>query len=189
MSHVVGREDTLFIQTDDPVVDRAVWTPYLSMTFTAVALNQEQIDALARALSGPMRRPAIEPSYSGRVLPHFSKEAIERSKALLYNCLAPQQIHDLETKTYFIVDLKHSRYRINAHSCGNVTKIDEAGNLLAQYCAAPQGVPLYDEMLAQKLMLEADEQGFLDIANVMRSRLDENLAFRYGIHQVQMDVT
>lgn len=62
--------------------------------------------------------------------------------------------------------LRGERYRIRKEYAGNVDKLDKDGRVCAVYCAHPTGgVPVCDVMLAQKLMLEHDEESFLNVAN------------------------
>ena len=97
---------------------------------------------------------------------HDRMEADRRAEALLRGCLSPEQQEDLETKAcFYVVTPGGKRYRIDRGSHGNVKRLDEAGRILAGYCAQPGGVPIADSMLAQKLALEADEVGFLRVAN------------------------
>jgi hypothetical protein len=92
--------------------------------------------------------------------------ANRRAEALLRGCLTPEQQHDLETKGCFYVETPGGRrYRIDRGTHGNVKRLDERGSILAGYCAQPNGIPVADSMLAQKLALEADEDGFLRVAN------------------------
>jgi hypothetical protein len=94
------------------------------------------------------------------------RQADRRAEQLLRGCLSPEQQRDLEEKGCFYVETPGGRrYRIDRGTHGNVKRLDERGSILAGYCAQPAGIPVADSMLAQKLALEADEDGFLRVAN------------------------
>ena len=58
------------------------------------------------------------------------------------------------------------RYLVKYGWAGNVEQIDENGRQVARFCIHPRNiVPVPDNMLAQKLMLESNEEEFLRIAN------------------------
>lgn len=99
-----------------------------------------------------------------------STEAQKRARDLLLACLSPAQREEFEsTWGFFVTAPSGNRYRINPSRQYNVRRLGSNGQTLAQLCAVPKGdVPLLDQMLAQKLWLEADEQGFLVVANVRK---------------------
>lgn len=91
------------------------------------------------------------------------------AKQLLLRFLTPEQRNKLEQHGYF--DVRGSRtghvYRIRQGSHGNIFKMHEDGQrMIAKYCGQPEGVPTEDMMLAQKLQIECDEDGFLAKANM-----------------------
>lgn len=110
------------------------------------------------------------------------KIAQRRAQGLLLEHLTAEQRREWETSRAFIVHTADGKraYRIEYGLAGNVrlVKADEApvgryGRLLsvgARFCMHvyhPDGpVPNEDNVLAQKLLLEADERQFLDLANV-----------------------
>lgn len=95
------------------------------------------------------------------------KQALARARQLLESMLTHQQKQQLQRERFFEVVARHSRrrYRIYEGSHGNVKLLDENGREVTSYCAQPNGVPVGDSMLAQKLQLEHDEEGFLRVAN------------------------
>ncbi len=97
----------------------------------------------------------------------FSKEAVNRAKALLESVMDEEQRKEAAEKSQFHVrSSKGKVFRIRTtHASGNVEEIDEKGEAVARYCAHPRGVPLGDQLLAQKLALETDEESFLKVAN------------------------
>lgn len=92
--------------------------------------------------------------------------ASRRARELLVDTLDPIQRADLEAEEGFRVIVGDRRYWIAHGYMGNVYEVDADGTKLASYCAhGPSYLPTYDHMLAQKLLLETDEQAFLDLAN------------------------
>ena len=95
--------------------------------------------------------------------------AQERAKVLLEECLSPAQKRAYRRwGTIPVVAASGKRYRIEKGSMGNVVEIKDR-KVVARFCCHPtmQGgvVPYHDAMLAQKLMLEVDEEAFLKLAN------------------------
>ncbi len=89
-----------------------------------------------------------------------------RAESLLLSALTPDQTKDFRKTSEFTVISKDGKrtYRITYGIAGNVILI-EKGKPVARYCIHPTGIPTEDVMLAQKLMLETDEESFLRIAN------------------------
>ena len=95
-------------------------------------------------------------------------QAAEKAQALLMEWLSPAQLAQYESDGYFEVTGSHSgkRYRIRRREHMNVDELDERGARVAIWCFKPEGyLPVGDIMLAQKVMLETDEQAALVIAN------------------------
>ncbi len=84
----------------------------------------------------------------------------------MLSALNPIQAKDFRTTREFTVISKDGKrtYRITYGIAGNVILI-EKGKPVARYCIYPIGIPIEDVMLAQKLMLETDEESFIRIAN------------------------
>lgn len=96
-----------------------------------------------------------------------------RAEKLLVDSLTAEQREDLSKKGCFYLtalskDGKARKYRIDRGTHGNVKLLDEKGSIEGSYCAQPQGVPVADSMLAQKLMLETNEAEFRRVANFRR---------------------
>lgn len=93
------------------------------------------------------------------------QEAHERSMRLLRSALSERQREELARGYFEVCAPSGRRYRVYSDSAsGNVQEHDDRGHL-STYCAHPVGVPLGDQLLAQKLMLETDEEEFLRVAN------------------------
>lgn len=95
------------------------------------------------------------------------EEAQRKAQELLRESLDKEQQEQLEkTKWFFVIGQSGKRYRIRDGWSGNVDELNEEDRIVATYCIHPQRhVPVEDSMLIQKLMLEADEPCFLQIAN------------------------
>ena len=96
------------------------------------------------------------------------REAEQRAYALLKEWLSPEQIAQLELHGYFEVRGSHSGtcYRIRRERNMNIDELDGEGSRVAVWCFGPRGyLPLGDNMLAQKIALETDEQAALAVAN------------------------
>lgn len=95
--------------------------------------------------------------------------ARERARGLLLEHLTPAQRKTFEKNAWFVVEGGRSkkRYRIEARGvAGNVYQLDQKGHVVATFCGhADHSIPDYDQYLAQKLMLEANEDAYLALAN------------------------
>lgn len=94
------------------------------------------------------------------------RRARQRSLDLLLKCLTPAQRAEFERTSAFKVRGSKSgqQYRITYATTANIEVIEPPGTVVRRLCAGPVGVPIPAVMLAQKLMLEADEPEFLRIA-------------------------
>lgn len=93
--------------------------------------------------------------------------AISKADALLESLLDDMQRAQLAQDSAFLLRSQSGKiYRLRKGRSGNVDEIDAEGRVVAVYCAHPAlDVPDGDTVVAQKLMLEADEAAFLKIAN------------------------
>ena len=94
--------------------------------------------------------------------------AKDRADELLDANLTDAQRSDLARDGFFFVDsLKGNKYRIRRGRVANVDAMHKCGERVShKLCAHPQlYVPDGDTMLAQKLMLEHNEDEFLRLAN------------------------
>jgi hypothetical protein len=90
--------------------------------------------------------------------------AVARARALLFSALTRDQQRSLEERQFFEMNVNGKTYRIHQGTHGNV-RLVQGGEETRLFCAQPPNVPVEDAMLAQKLMLETDEQAFLRVAN------------------------
>lgn len=103
------------------------------------------------------------------------EDARERARALLLSHLTPEQRAAFEVNKWFVVEGGKSKrqYRINAKGSlvANIDLLqgDKVEHRLCAHCSHMHGLPLDDQLLLQKLMLETDEDKFLIIANQHRA--------------------
>jgi len=94
--------------------------------------------------------------------------AREKSLALLQSWLSPEQLAEFKQTNSFEVTGSRSkkRYRILQSTAFNVSPLNESHKL----CFVPDGADsVGDIMLAQKIMLENDEDRALKVANVQNT--------------------
>ena len=89
-----------------------------------------------------------------------------RASKLLMSTLTAEQLTEYKRANEFKLYTNGRCYLVRQGRAGNVFLLDEQGNRVRKYCAHPiDSVPDEDTMLAQKLLLETDEQAFLQMAN------------------------
>jgi hypothetical protein len=94
------------------------------------------------------------------------KAAEAKAEKLLLENLSLRQRDEFRKHGHFIVHGKTRRYRIRRGWSGNIDVVDKEGRIDHRLCAHPiEHVPDHDNMLAQKLWLESDEDAFVRIAN------------------------
>jgi hypothetical protein len=125
----------------------------------------------ARALHDSLRRQPDGIDPSSRFVPGFRYgygEREARGLKLLKQWLSPEQFAQYDAKSYFEVTGCHSgkRYRISHGTSMNIHELDGAGCPCVGWCFAPKGYLVAgDVMVAQKIALETDERGALNVAN------------------------
>ncbi len=112
--------------------------------------------ALAGLVRGPLRR--------GRDALARRRQARQRAEALLLAWLSPDQRAQYRSRRwrgrFEVTTAAGHRYRVCP---GGVVRLDPRGSA---YCIETASrVPVADEMLAVKLLLETDEHGFLATAH------------------------
>jgi len=97
------------------------------------------------------------------------EQVISRSRELLRACLRTEQLVQFDSTGCFTVRGRLYDYRINQGRTVNVDVMARDGRCLRRLCFYPvvgggHELPVFDVMLAQKLMLECDEERALTIA-------------------------
>jgi hypothetical protein len=125
------------------------------------------------------------------------QEAKERSLALLRSCLTPAQLEEFDRTKTFHVSLPNGRlFLVQNRYAYSVSELREQINdgfvervPIMDYCVITgnHDIPLYDQMLVQKLALEAAPDEFFRVANVMGPRpvpdLDMIMEFREAVRE------
>ena len=113
------------------------------------------------------RRQAVADARA-RDLAAVRQAAMERAERLLEACLSLAQRDQFQSEGWFLVRSPSGRrYQIRRGRARNVIEVNMQGRRLRTLCCHPvDGVPDADTMLAQKLMLETQEDEFLRLANV-----------------------
>lgn len=148
----------------------AAATTNFSITLSSLD-NGAVFPALSRADEGRARRLRDRWQREQRRRARIEAVAAGRAETLLRGCLSPEQVRDFEEKGWFDVSVPSAdgavrRYRIRRGFAGNVRLLDAGDREVRSYCIHPRiRVPDADSMLAQKLLLEADERMFLATAN------------------------
>jgi hypothetical protein len=123
-------------------------------------------EALGQALSFPWGTPPPEPTLLrwNEQSPADGPMAAEaRARTLLLRMLAPAQREELERRDCFTVSVPgRGRFAILPRRTLNVLNLDSGE---CYCCITATEVPLWDLMLAQKLMLENDPDQFFAVAN------------------------
>lgn len=121
--------------------------------------------------AGGHRRWLVEQQIAQqRELERHAHLAKERAQELLLSHLTPEQRSSVTAQGWFVVEggKSKTKYRIRtAHAAANIDVLDAKGDKTHRLCAHCRAseVPLGDQLLTQKLMLECDEDAFLKIAN------------------------
>lgn len=93
----------------------------------------------------------------------------ERARELLVACLTSRQRRELEARGYFHVETARGRRRYRLAPGRAPIRVHGEDGSQWSYCIHPDaGFPQEDVVLAQKLLLETDEEAFLRIANASR---------------------
>jgi hypothetical protein len=119
-----------------------------------------------------IHRPHVRPAALQRDLQRTDAEL--KARELLLRSLTPEQRASIERHKWFLVEGRSGRlYRIRdqGHAVANIDVVERdllgQDRVLHRLCGHLDdgGIPIADHMLAQKLMLEADEDAFLRLAN------------------------
>jgi hypothetical protein len=94
------------------------------------------------------------------------KDALDNAEALLFLCLTATQKAQYKEHGYFETVVNDRIFRITKGWAGNVHEYKD-GKKIKSYCIHPmEDVPLQDNMLTQKLLLETQLDVFLRTANM-----------------------
>lgn len=120
-----------------------------------------------RAVRNALERMLAEERFA-EIGPFDSRRAHERSLKLLVACLTPAQRAEFAFSKAFEVRGESGQcYRITYSRSVNIEVLAPSGMVLRRLCAGPVDIPTPAVMLAQKLMLEAQEREFLRMARTI----------------------
>jgi hypothetical protein len=130
--------------------------------------HHELTERYARAAEA--ERAADHLEWRATAIQAHTDGAKQRALDLLLEHLTPAQRETFHKNSWFIVEGRSMRqYRIHARGSlvANVDVLDSKMKTIHRLCAHCDlhTIPLGDQLLAQKLMLEFDEDAFLQIAN------------------------
>lgn len=112
-------------------------------------------------------RRRVEQEARAAQLKAEQEAAVARAEELLKEHLAVEQVADYDRLKAFLVKAQSGRtYRIKKGWAGNVELLNDEGTPIMRFCIHPrEACPEQDNMLAQKFLLETDEEAFERIAN------------------------
>jgi hypothetical protein len=151
------------------IVDIVAAAAIVAMLFVVTAATVPRVEAWCARRNNRLFM-LLAPSDAAA----FTPDAVERARDLFLAHLDPRQRRSWQHRRRFDVTAASGRrYTIGAYRPFNVSARD------ATFCVQVHGtVPSYDKLLAQKLLIEADEQLFLARANIRSvSQTWERLAF------------
>jgi len=161
-----GSTGTTVLQATSSVWD--TWYTSSTTTYTAMTESTQRADADERAAWLERCRQRDEARAA----------AYDRSEALFRMVLSPDELaHYVATGEVIVTGSQGNRYRIELGILGNVHLLDDDGQVTAELCCHPGGVPDRDSHAAQVLALRNDEEMFTARANVeLRGRLRRQVA-------------
>lgn len=120
-------------------------------TYTEEELQRQREEIAARRLAREQKDEA----------------ANRRALLLLMAILSAEQKKELTERGRFHVSARSGRrYRVSDGSHGNLSLVDEHGNVLKKLCVQPTGIPKHDVMAGQALHILDNEEEFVRRANV-----------------------
>lgn len=148
--------------TSVTVASDQVWGVWIAdgdrITFRYEEPTQEELEARAER-----QRIQEEQRLEAKRL---KEVADQKALDLLMRFLEDEQLQQLESEGAFVVKTKEREYRIEKGWQGNVKELNKDGEAIASWCIHPsKKVPHQDNMLAQKFLLETNEDDFRRIAN------------------------
>lgn len=147
------------------------WKRVSSPAYKPRELTAEEKVAAARAEEERKERLRLE---AERLAAEEAKRKAEeevadkRAEELLVAALdAEQKAEYAKDKTFCVRTRTGRRYRIRRAWSGHVARLGDCGREVERLCAHPSNrVPLPDNMLIAKLMLDTDEDRFRKVANI-----------------------
>jgi hypothetical protein len=131
---------------------------------TQVREHAARLQQIAQQFDRPPALPHVRSSW---------QQAAIKARELLLDQLTTEQRQSFEQHDWFLVrgqSGQHYRIRDDGHVVANIEVVERDllghDRILHRLCGhISEHVPMADHLLAQKLMLEADEEAFLRLAN------------------------
>lgn len=126
-------------------------------------------DTTIRVIPNPRPETPEERAELVRRAQERRHNAQQAAEELLLSCLDEEQTQcyqDPDIRSFIVRASSGRQYEISCDRiAGNVYSLDEDCYRTSKFCIHPNGIPNPDVWLAQKLLIETDEQAFLRIAN------------------------
>jgi len=159
-------------ETTTSITNQTVWTTWTNAgTATYTNTNPGWINVEPSRERTPEEVEAARVAGEERAAARARRQEADVARAakareLLASCLDEHQSAEFALRGQFHVTARSGRrYCIKQGRAGNVTSPDTQGHTI-NYCIHDLvGLPAEDTMLAQKLMIELEEEDFLRIAN------------------------
>jgi hypothetical protein len=138
--------------------------PHFTQWEDGIQVQVQEAEAGLQQVRQQVGQPHVRPSAT---------QAALKARELLLEQLTPEQRASFEQHDWFLVrgqSGRHYRIRDDGHVVANIEVVERDllghDRVLHRLCGhIGEHVPQADHLLAQKLMLEADEDAFLRLAN------------------------
>lgn len=112
------------------------------------------------------------------------KEATEISRKLLLNCLQGEQLQAFQDMEAFIVFAENEKFLLSSKH--ELVSLDEQDHAEYSFCIHPESwIPIYDTMLALKLLLESNLPLFYAIANKKKASFQQQISTAIVVGQIK----
>lgn len=156
------------------------------------AASERLVDAWADEGRADRAREAADLAQArevrARALRIRSRIVSQRALALLLGSLTPEQADSYRARAWFLMRTRGgTTYRIRRGLAGNIERLGDDGLVVERLCIHAYGIPVEDNVLAQKLSLEADEPGVRARANFTPVSPREALTIREQDEQYERE--
>jgi hypothetical protein len=161
--------------TTTSIMDDVIWRTWYTCDYVeetqpiVFKTIKQRTPSAADIVAARQAEEAAEARYAALLKKQAAADKLAE-ELLLANVTLKERNEFLE-KGHFIVQGRVDRYRIRRGSHGNIDVVGRDGRIKHRLCAQPNGVPIGDSMLAQKLTLEHDEEHFLSLANKHQAKI------------------
>lgn len=148
-----------------------VWTTWTDKVEETKAQKRARLKREAE-VAAQWEQQRVEREARAAELRVEQEAAVVKAEVLLREHLAAPQRAEYDRLKEFLVKAQSGRtYKIKKGWSGNVELLDDEGKAIIRFCIHPsEQCPDQDNMLAQKFLLETDEEAFNKIANKTQLR-------------------